>query len=157
MATVVADASVLIALSEIGRLSLLKDLFRQVLIPPAVLREVQGSIAPLPEWVEVQAPSEASVSRSMGPLLDPGETEAIGLASDTAATLIILDDLPARRQALARGLPVVGTAGILVMAKRAGLIDSVRPDLDALRAHGFHLRQDVYVEVLRGAGELPEG
>ncbi len=153
MATVVADASVIIALSEIDRLSLLRDLFHQVLVPPAVHREVQGSIALLPEWIAVQAPSEASVSSSRAVSLDPGETEAIGLSIDTAANLVILDDLPARRLALARGLPVVGTAGILVMAKRAGLIDSVRPDLDALRAHGFYLRQDVYAQVLLSAGE----
>lgn len=156
MASFVADASVLIALARIGRLSLLRDLTGEVVVPPSVALEVQGTLPQLPDWIRVQSPLRGVESHAPWPrALAVGEIEAIALAIDLDAELVILDDLPARRLAIDRGLPVVGTAGLVVAAKRRGLIPSVRPDLDALRESGFRLRQDVYLEILRAAGELP--
>jgi len=156
MAAVVADASVLIALRQIGQIALLEKLFGGVLIPPAVAREIAPSLPRLPHWVrirEVGRPLHAPVEDA---LLDPGETEAIQLALRTNAEWVILDDLPARRLASELGLPIVGTAGILFLAKQRGLIEAVRPALDALRAVGFRLRRDVYEEILRSADEVGE-
>ncbi len=85
--------------------------------------------------------------------LHTGEIEAIALADQCRAALLLVDDLAARRVALGLGLPIVGTAGILLLAKRAGSIPSVRDPLDALRRQGFRLRQDVYEQVLLDAGE----
>jgi predicted nucleic acid-binding protein len=79
------------------------------------------------------------------------------LALEVSASLLILDDLPARRHALGLGLAIIGTAGVLVMAKRANLIPSVREALDALRRGGFRLRQDVHDEILIDAGEDERG
>jgi len=89
-------------------------------------------------------------------LLDPGETEAIQLALRTNAGLVILDDLPARRLATELGLPIIGTAGILFLAKQRGFVEAVRPALDALRTEGFRLRRDVYEAILRSANEVGE-
>ncbi len=84
--------------------------------------------------------------------LDPGETEAICLALEIKDRLI-LDDLPARYLAKNLGIAVLGTAGVLFAAKQRGLIISVRPFLDQLRAKGFRLRKEVYEEILAAAGE----
>jgi hypothetical protein len=151
-AVVVADASVLIALDQIGQLSLLQKLFGVLLVPPAVTREVAPSLHQLPSWVQtrpLERPPDARVKSS----LDPGETEAICLALEVKADRIILDDLPARYLAKNVGLAVVGTAGVLFTAKQRGLITSVRPSLDQLRAKGFRLRKEVYEEILAAAGE----
>jgi len=85
--------------------------------------------------------------------LHPDESEAIGLALEISAGRLILDDLPARRLAKTLGLSIVGTAGLDLLAKRKGLVPLVRAVLDALRAKGFRLRQDVYEEIMEASGE----
>lgn len=155
MAAVVADASVLIALGQVDQLSLLQRLFGELVIPPAVAKEVAPGSALLPPWVHTRPLERALDPRVIAAELDPGESEALSLALEIDADRIILDDLPARRLAIVLGVPLVGTAGVLFAAKQKGVIDAVRPTLDALRSRGFRLRQDVYEEILKAAGELP--
>jgi hypothetical protein len=156
MARVVADASVLIALAQIEQLPLLEGLFGEIVIPAAVAREVAPSLPQLPSWIHVREPPRSGDSRVKEAGLDVGESEALTLAVQAAGGRIILDDLPARNLAATLGLSVIGTAGVLLAAKRSGLIAAVRPLLDALRTRGFRLRQDVYDEILRSAGESGE-
>lgn len=151
---VVADASVLIALAQIGQLSLLERLYEEVVIPSAVQSEVAPSMPKLPPWVHTQTLQRPLDSRVAHAALDAGETESISLALETRAQWVILDDLQARRLAKELGLAVVGTAGVLFAAKQRGFIAAVRPPLDALRAAGFRLRKDVYEEILKAAGEI---
>lgn len=153
MAEVVADASVLIALVQIGRLSLLQSLFGDVVIPAAVAREVLPSLPEIPAWIQTRTVPTPLNARVLAGRLDPGETEAIALALDAGIERVILDDLPARRLALQLGLRVIGTAGVLLLAKQRGLLPALRPLLDALKASGFRLRKDVHAEVLNAAGE----
>ena len=150
---VVADASVLIALAQIGQLSFLERLYEEVVIPSAVQSEVAPSMPKLPPWVHTQTLQRPLDSRVAHAALDAGETESISLALETRAQWVILDDLQARRLAKDLGLAVVGTAGVLFAAKQRGFIAAVRPPLDALRAAGFRLRKDVYEEILKAAGE----
>lgn len=152
MGPVVADASVLIALSNIGQLDLLEPLVGEIVIPPEVAREAAPGVA-LPPWVRIRAlgrPLDLRVSEAS---LHRGESEAVSLALELTAERLILDDLPARKLAKKLGLSIVGTAGLVFLAKRKGLIAAVRPVLDALRARGFRLRQDVYEEILNAASE----
>ena len=150
---VVADASVLIALAQIGQLSFLERLYEEVVIPFAVQSEVAPSMPKPPPWVHTQTLQRPLDSRVAHAALDAGETESISLALETRAQWVILDDLQARRLAKDLGLAVVGTAGVLFAAKQRGFIAAVRPPLDALRAAGFRLRKDVYEEILKAAGE----
>jgi hypothetical protein len=156
MAPVVADASALLALSKLDRLELLRDLFQQVSIPPTVSHEISRTLPRLPDWIQVVVPHSVGASREVVGL-HQGEIEAIALALEVSASLLILDDLAARRHALGLGLAIIGTAGVLVMAKRSNLIPSVREALDALRRGGFRLRQDVYDQILIDAGEAERG
>lgn len=151
---VVADASVLIALAQIGQLPLLHRLYAEVVIPPAVQGEVKPSLPNLPLWIHTQTLQRPRDRRVAEAALDAGETEAISLALETKAEWVLLDDLRARRLAEQVGLIVVGTAGVLFAAKQRGFINAVRPPLDALRAAGFRLRKEVYQEVLKAAGEI---
>ena len=95
--------------------------------------------------------SSASVLRRR---LGDGEREALALAIELRADWIILDDLPARRSAQAASLNVIGTLGMLVAAKRAGLLQSIRPDLDALVRTSFFLSPQLYEQLLQAAGEI---
>jgi hypothetical protein len=152
---VVSDSSPLIALSRIGRLDLLQRLFGTVTIPPAVAREVFAAQDP-PPWLHVVAPStgaEGVASATLG----AGELEAIRLAADLHCQRLLLDDLPARRLAARRALPVSGTVAVLLAAKRAGLVPAVKPLLDALRSVGFHLAERVRVAAVAACGEDDPG
>jgi hypothetical protein len=152
-AVVVADASVLIALVQVDELLLLQKLFTDIVVPPAVQREVAPSLPQLPVWIETRPLRQSVHPRVVQASLDPGESEAISLALELRADRIILDDLRARHLAKTLSLAVVGTAGVIFAAKQRGLISAVRPPLDALRAAGFRLRKEVYEEVLKAAGE----
>jgi uncharacterized protein len=147
---VVSNASPLIAFERIGQLPLLQGLFGEIQIPPGVAHEVFGGDS-APPWVRVVMPSSA-ISR--GTNIGRGELEAIALAEELDARWVILDDLPARRLAVRLGLRVIGTVGLLVVAKRASILDAVRPMLDALDAAEFRLASDVRDAILRTAGEL---
>jgi len=97
---VVADASVLIALAQIGQLSLLERLYAEVVIPSAVQSEVAPSVPKLPPWVHTQTLQRPLDSRVAHAALDAGETEAISLALETRAQWVILVPSPG-----ARGMP----------------------------------------------------
>ena len=151
MSLIVSDASPLIALQQIERLDLLETIFGSLVIPPAVAREAAN--VPLGDWIAIrslQGPLPPLVTRAG---LGPGESESIGVALEAGADRVILDDRPARRLAEALGIPVIGTLGILLAAKRKGLITAVRQPVDALREDGFRVANDIYEEILQRAGE----
>ena len=151
--SVVSNSSPLIALARIQRLDLVPTILQFALIPPAVAREIAPSIPILPNWLEVRAPTRpSSVLTSRGRLGD-GEWEAIALAVELGAGAILIDDRPARRLAEAAGLNVIGTLGVLLEAKRAGHIKTVRAELDKLLETSFFLSQQLYDQLLRMADE----
>lgn len=153
MPSVVSNASPLIALQQIDRLDLLRDLFGMVAIPSAVARETVPSVPERPPWVAERPLTGPIDPRVLRASLDPGETEAIALALELGATSVILDDLPARRLAEEFGLSVVGTLGVLVRAKQRGLLTAIRPSLDALVAVDFYVGSKLLTELLAAAGE----
>lgn len=88
------------------------------------------------------------------PTLGPGEREAISLAIEVKAGAILLDDDSARKLAIQLGLRVIGTAGVLVLAKERELIPAVRPCLDALIENRFFLTRAIYDLILKRVGEI---
>ncbi len=86
-------------------------------------------------------------------VLDKGEAEAITLALEVDADLVLLDDREARLQAKRLGLPVTDTLGILLRAKRLGLIESLRDELNKLKEKGFCVSKSLEERILRMAGE----
>lgn len=85
-------------------------------------------------------------------LVDEGEAAAIALAAELGWH-VVLDDRKARRIARQMGLKVIGTIGVLVKAKQAGIIPTIMPLLEALGTAGFHLSAPLKSEALRLAGE----
>jgi predicted nucleic acid-binding protein len=155
MAGVIADASPLIALHQIAQISLIERLFGPILIPSAVAREVSPSLPALPVWITARDLTRPIGSEILRASLGAGESETLALGLEVGASLVVLDERPARRLALVLGLPVVGTAGILLAAKRASLIPEVRPLLDALIEHGFRVSTALRDRVLTDAAEDP--
>lgn len=131
----VADSSVLIALSAIGQLALLPRRFPGgVAVPSAVWREVVALL-------------------SME--LDQGEAEAIAVGCEDRDAVVLLDEKEARRVARRLGLAVLGTVGVLIWARRAGAVVSLREQLDRLQGEArFRLSHTVYQAALRSVGEF---
>ncbi len=153
MTGVVSDASPLIALHQIGNLGLLETLFGTVLIPPAVARETLSVERPV--WV-VERPLTRPVAPAVAHArLGPGESEALSLAIEVGADRVIVDELAGRILAQRLGLPLIGTLGILLAAKRKGLVPAIREPIDTLRRGGFRVANDIYEDLLQRAGELP--
>jgi hypothetical protein len=121
-------------------------------VPPAVVTETAPSVS-LPEWIEVRSLGQPLSALVLRASLGAGERQAISLALEMEASWLILDDQPARRLAEGLGLSVIGTLGVLMAAKRHGMVTSVRPLIDALAGHGFRMSPDLYEMVLRDAGE----
>lgn len=144
----VTNSTCLISLESIGQLSLLPALFEPIVIPPGVQQEF-GSAA---DWLKVQAPVNDALVATLAQIVDEGEAEAIALALERRA-LLILDDRKARQWAKRLRVRVVGTVGLLIRAKRQGFLDAVKPHLNALRVAGFHLSQALEEEALRLANE----
>jgi predicted nucleic acid-binding protein len=87
--------------------------------------------------------------------LDPGERDAIRLALETDARLLLIDDRPGRRLAQTLGVPITGTVGILLLTKKAGLLPTVRQSLDRLMVAGFYMDRELMAHAVRAAGEEP--
>ncbi|UUO15482.1 MULTISPECIES: DUF3368 domain-containing protein [Aphanizomenonaceae] len=85
--------------------------------------------------------------------LDLGESEAIALAEEIRASQLLIDERAARKVAMARKLPLIGTVGILLLAKRRGLLDIVKDVLDEMQAQGMRISDRLYVQVLTLAQE----
>ena len=121
----VCDVSTLIALARIGQLEILEQTGVQVVIPQAVYEEVvvRGEGKPgateISEaaWIETREVTDRSVVARLRTVLDAGESEAIALAQEVDADLLILDDEEARDTALSEGLSVVGLLAFLGRTK----------------------------------------
>lgn len=160
MPEVICNTSPLQYLHQIGQLNILPALAGYIIVPPAVLIELDAGIAigldlPQPEnlkWVKIQAP----ISATAVPLitdLGPGESQVLMLALEIPGSVALLDDALARRVANAKGIPIRGTIGLLLDAKHAGHLTAVKPSLDRLQELGFRLAQQTRDDVLKLAGE----
>ena len=158
---IVCNSTVLIALSRIEHLWLLEKLFGRLIIPTAVYTDVvkRGSGKPGARdvaeagWIHAEQVRDTSFVEELSSVLHRGEAEAIALAKEIGANLIILDDMLARSAARTGGLNVVGTLGLLRQAKVKGLVTELKPLLDNLKSAGFYMG-DEYYEILEDAGEV---
>lgn len=152
LSSVVSNASPIIALAQIGYLDFLAQIFQTVIIPPAVATEISPSVI-RPPWIELQNLSQPIGPQILRASLGPGESETISLALEMNAGLVILDERAGRRLAHSLGLPVIGTLGVLLNAKRRGLLTSIKPCLDQLLEFDFHISPALYDRILQDANE----
>jgi predicted nucleic acid-binding protein len=151
---VVSDTSPITALLQIGREGILKDLFSVVAVPRAVEAELLKIHHDLPEFVCIHDVINSTEVTALRLSLDQGESEAIVLAEELQADLLLIDETLGRRVAVARGIHVAGLLGVLILAKRSGLISRVAPIIQQLQSTaGFYVSAEVVLLVLAEAGE----
>jgi predicted nucleic acid-binding protein len=149
-----------------GKLGILKEIFDEVIIPYEVHQELlEGksvkdfanlmriTVYGEEEWIKVQK-LQTSLNPALRGMLDVGEASVIQLASDVKTDFVLIDERKARKIARSMyGLKVVGTARILVEAKRKGIVETVKDLLDEMRAGGYWIGDNIIQRILREAGE----
>ena len=152
---VVSDTSAITGLLQIGRLDLLEKLFHQILIPEAVRGELSKSHPFLPAYLRCEPVRNSAAVKQLLAEIDLGEAEAIVLAKERHADILLIDELKGRRVAEREGLRFVGLMGVLIQAKQEHFIKSVR-DLTAEleRVADFRVSEKIKSAAFRKAGEL---
>jgi hypothetical protein len=150
-------------MARIDQLDLLRQLYGELVIPEAVWHEVvvrgtgQAGAEEVKSasWIKTQAVANEPLVQALQQELDAGEAEAIVLALETGADLLIMDERLGRENARHLGLRHIGLIGVFVRAKHQGLIAEIKPHLDALRGvAAFRIEDALYMRVLKEEGEL---
>ena len=159
---VICNTGPIVALSMIDRIDILRDLFELVTVPEAVHMEIlEGGTtnAGLANYQKVKWIKDMTLSNPVDPLLrtslDSGEAAVIELARELSVNLVLVDERKARK--IARtiyGLHVIGSARVLVEAKRHGLLDNVGAALQAMRNGGYWIGDSIVDAALKQAGEI---
>lgn len=159
---VIADTSVILNLSCVQQQELLRALFQQVIIPPAVRLEFERATGAyprfagltLPHWIREQSPHAIPETLRQSPQLDAGEIAAIALALETSADAVLIDENEGRRAARRLGVTTIGVVGILIRARQSGLLPAIAPLLKQLeQKSNFWLAPEIREEALRIVGE----
>jgi predicted nucleic acid-binding protein len=161
---IVADTGPIIAFARLGRLHLLRQVVEALVIPEAVYEELVGRGHDRPGaaevahggWIHRRTVTDRDAVAQLPSVLHAGEREAIVLAQELHAQLLI-DEQRGRDVAIGRGLEVVGILRIVADAKQRGLIPMVRPLVDQLRAIGYWLDEERVIRpFLEEMGEVEQ-
>jgi len=148
---IVADTSPINYLVLIDQIGILPRLYTRVLIPPAVFDELTHPAAPSPVrdwtehhpiWLEVVSPKNTVALAQ----LDLGESQAIALAGELGAGVVLIDELAGRQEAQRRGLKVAGTLSARQLVDQAGLV-KFDESIARLRKTSFRISQAILAEI----------
>jgi predicted nucleic acid-binding protein len=161
---VISNASPIINLAIIGRLNLLKTIWGKIYVPEAVWKEVvidgedKEEMAEIKksDWIIVEKVKDRNLALLLLQNLDKGEAEAIALAVEKKADIILLDETDAREAADIYKLGKTGVLGILLLAKLKEEIPNLKPEIEKLKIMAnFRLKDSLVQRVLKEAGEMP--
>ena len=152
---IIGDSSALVSLATMDRLDLLEKIFGKIYVPQAVYDEVTISYKPqsvkLKEFLLDKVVSvELDISK-MG--LGQGELEAIALYKNMKSDFLLIDDRRAKKFAQLNGVNVIGSLGVIILAKESKLVESIRDDLEKLVNSSLFISQDLIDRVLMSVGE----
>jgi predicted nucleic acid-binding protein len=137
---VVSDTSPITALITIQQIDLLRQLYNEVKIPSAVAEELLAYHTKIPSFIQAVPVTKIPLLAELNRQLDRGEAEAIVLAKELHADLLLIDEAMGREAARQEHLPVIGLMGVLLIAKKKGLVRSLTEIIDRLETEaGFYL------------------
>jgi uncharacterized protein len=160
---VVSNTTPLIALDACNQLDLLRSLYGRIIIPEEVDRELSrggntglttGLTVAHRAWIEVR-PLSNPPSTSLLAKLDAGEAEVITLALEIGASLVLIDEKIGLKVAREQGLRALGSVGILLLAKKKGLLQEVKPHLREMHSKGISLSNRFIEWAIIQSGEVP--
>jgi len=159
--SIIVNSTPLISLAIIQQVGLLQKIFGDVILPRAVYNEVivdgkgKSGYTHLSNisWFHIADTINLDLKHSIMIQLDEGEAEVISVAKDKNISLVCIDEFAGRQYASLLGLDVIGTLGVLLIAKRQGYIPALKPLCDKLISSGRYISRVLYNEVLKKAGE----
>lgn len=156
----ICDASPLILLAKIDRLSLLKSLAAEIWIPATVWSEVMVDAAVRPETARleflrnsVRQTEDVELERLFNLQVDLGEAGALALAASHPEACLLMDDSLGRAVAKAHGFRAIGLLGLLLRARKHKLIPTLRPVFDQLSRHNWFIAEALLKQALDSVGE----
>ncbi|WPD22957.1 MAG: DUF3368 domain-containing protein [Candidatus Electrothrix scaldis] len=147
---IISDTSCLILLGKIDEIDVLHRLCERVYITPTIKEEYGEA---LPDWIKIKAPQNTRYQNLLEMDLDAGEASAIALSLETDRSILIIDDLKGRKIAKRLHLKYSGTLGLLLQAKRAGILPALRPVVVKIRETNFRFSEALLDSLLEQAGE----
>ena len=159
--SIICDTSVWLYLGRVGQIDLLRQLYPTVHTTETVCWELDNgrlSRADTPDprlfsWIRIVQPEPQELNNLPANRLGPGERSVLAYAHRHQLQAVGLDDRQARNMAQRLGLSVTGTLGVLLRAKEAGLIPTIRPLLRSIQDEGFHVSEELLKFMLQRAGE----
>ncbi len=137
----ISDTSCLIALSNIGRLDILHDVFGEVFITDIVVQEFGY---PLPSWLKTIHVNNTNKMHELEKQLDSGEASVIALALEHPDCILIIDEMKGRKIAESNNLKIIGTIGVLILAEKKGVVDNPVEIAERLMQNGFRLSAKIF-------------
>jgi len=164
MTIIVADAGPLIGFARIGKLDIIRHLFNFVFIPQKVFDEITVagekpgakavSKAVTSGWIKIVKVQNNKLTDKLSVLVDKGEAEAIQLSLERNADLLLIDDKKGRKVARKFGIKIIGTGGVLLKAKKIGLINQVSFAISDLANAGYRISTALCNKILELAEEI---
>lgn len=148
---IICDTSCLILFDKINRLDLLKLCYNTIFVTPEIASEYGKQ---LPDWIVIKKVANQSHQLILEQILGAGESSAIALGFELPHSLIVVDDLKARKVAKSLNLQITGSLGILVKAKQKGYVDRLGPVLDDIQQTDFRISEKILHRILSLVGEL---
>lgn len=148
---IVADTSVLIALSNIDQLEILKHVYQFIYVTKEVSEEFGED---LPSWIKIEEVKDNKKIELLQLELDRGEASSIVLAIEQENSQLIIDERKGRGIARRMGIKIIGLLGVIVIAKEKGIIQNVRPILKKLEEVGFRISVNLKRKILQRTGEI---
>jgi predicted nucleic acid-binding protein len=147
---IISDTSCLILLNKIGEIELLRQLVNEVYVTPIIKNEFGED---LPDWIQIRAPKDNNYQAILEMDLDPGEASAIALSLEMENSILIIDDLKGRKTAAHLELKYSGTFGLILKAKQTGILTTIKPVLNKIKATNFRFSKNLFEYILDQAGE----
>lgn len=147
---IIADTSCLILLTKIDEVDILQKMSESVCITPEVSKEFTIL---LPDWIKVVAPKDTLSLQILEQDIDKGEASSIILAMETVNSLLVVDDLAARKVAKKLGVSYTGTLGLLLSAKLHGVIPALKPIFHKIASTNFRISEKLLRDILDIAQE----
>ena len=147
---IISDTSCLILLYKIDELDLLKGISDKVFVTSTIKKEFGK---PLPDWIKIKSPSDKHYQKILEMDLDPGEASAIALSLELENSILIIDDLKARKVTDRLKLRYSGTFGLILKAKQLGIVTAIRPILNKIKETNFRFSENLFEIILKEANE----
>ena len=150
MPEAISNTSCIIILDKLGMLGVLKELYREITITDVVRQEFGRETE---SWIKIREVKDRKCLNLLQSMIDPGEASTIALALEINDPRLILDDDRARKLARSLHLKFTGTLGVILKARKRGLISSVMDTLNQLEAHNFRMSEELIKKVMKLSGE----